>query len=107
MFPLMFCNKACVNFTACIRWYMSPMHRLLRSRLLTVRYTVTPFNKGSPNQNSSQENLDSVLGDRQQMHNSHSTAHIHIFISRAFNGAALKTPCAGGIFSDSTVVQSV
>jgi len=97
------------NFTACIRWYMSPMYRLLRSRRLTVWYTVTPFNKVSPNQNSSQENLDSVFGDREQMHITLSTAHIHVLysFSLALKGAALKTPRAGGIFSDSTVVRAV
>jgi len=97
------------NFTACIRWYMSPMYRLLRSRRLTVWYAVTPFNKVSPNQNSSQENLESVFGDRQQMHITLSTAHIHVLysFSVAFKGAALKTPCARGIFSDSTVVHAV
>jgi hypothetical protein len=102
-------QQGLLYFTVCIRWYMSPMYRRLRSRRLTVWYTVTPFNKVSPHQNSSQENLESVFRDTQQMHITLSTAHIHVMhsFSLAFKGAALKKPCAGGIFSDSTVVHAV
>jgi hypothetical protein len=102
-------QQGLINFTECIRWYMSAMYRLLRSRRLTVWYTVTPFNKVSPNQNSSQENLQSVLGDKQQMHITLSTAHMHVLysFSLALKGFALKTPCAGGIFSDTTIVHAV
>ena len=96
------------NFSACIRWYIPPMYRLLRSRHLTVWHIVTPFNKGSPNQNSSQENLESVLGGRQQMHITLSTALVYMYsFSLSFNGAALRAPRACGIFSDSTVTHAV